>query len=102
MRPVSAKMNASEPQKTSRTSLYFTKNKLCSIEVQKIEIDFHEWGGRRDGAGRPRMPGRGRVPHRRRERHQAAHPVHVTIQVREGLPPIREPVLFRALPRRLS
>jgi REP element-mobilizing transposase RayT len=59
--------------------------------VQQIEIEFHEWGGGRDGAGRPRSPGRGR-----------AQPVHVTMRIREGLPPMREPVLFRELRRRIG
>jgi REP element-mobilizing transposase RayT len=70
--------------------------------VQQLDIDFHEWGGRRDGAGRPRSPGRGRVSHRPRERHRAAHPVHVTMRVRGGLPSMREPVLFSELRHRIG
>ena len=38
----------------------------------------------------------------RRERHRAAHPVHVTMRLREGLPSMREPVLFRELRRRIA
>jgi putative transposase len=38
------------------------------------------WGGRRVGAGRPRMLGRGRVAHHRRPAHRAEHPVHVTLR----------------------
>jgi putative transposase len=70
--------------------------------MEQLEIEFSSWGGRREGAGRPRLPGKGRVRHRARERHRAAHPVHVTMRVREGLPPLREAVLFREVQLRLK
>lgn len=48
------------------------------------------WGGRREGAGRPRTrahpgligPG---VPHLARPKHKARHPVHLTLRVRPGI-----------------
>jgi putative transposase len=70
--------------------------------MEQLEIEFSTWGGRRDGAGRPRGLGRGRVLHRARERHRNAHPVHVTMRVRDGLPPLREQVLFDEVRRRLG
>ncbi|HEY1954029.1 MAG TPA: transposase [Polyangiaceae bacterium] len=62
--------------------------------MQQLEIEFSTWGGARDGAGRKRRPGvRASVAHRPRERHARAHPVHVTLRARRGLPPFREKVL---------
>lgn len=54
------------------------------------------WGGKRKGAGRKptRAGGRPGVPHRPRPAHRSAHPVHVTLRAREGLPPFREQALF--------
>jgi hypothetical protein len=46
-------------------------------------------GGRRAGAGRPRMGFRRDVPHRRRPELSARHPVHVTLRVREKFPELR-------------
>ena len=72
----------------------------AQFKLQQLEIEFHTWGGRRDGAGRPRLP-RGPVPHRRRERHARSRPVHVTMRARRGLPTFREPVLFRVVRERI-
>ncbi len=55
------------------------------------------WGGKRPGAGRKPRDGRRSVPHRRRPSHRAAHPVHVTLRARAGLPPLREQALFGAI-----
>lgn len=64
--------------------------------MRQTEMQFHTWGGKRAGAGRkPRVPGaRPHVPHRAREAHKAAHPVHVTLRARAGLPPFRESGIF--------
>jgi REP element-mobilizing transposase RayT len=54
-------------------------------------------GGKREGAGRKRTrPGR-RAPHRARPRHNHAHPVHVTLRVRRGLPTLRHEGLHALL-----
>lgn len=71
------------------------------IKMKQLDLEFATWGGRRDGAGRRRAPGRGAVPHHRRERHAGAHPVHVTMRARRGLPPFRERVLFAAMRERI-
>jgi putative transposase len=70
---------------------------------QQREFVFRTWGGKRAGAGRKRTrPGRPCVPHRSRGRHAAAHPVHVTLRARAGLPPLRDRGLFRELRTALS
>jgi putative transposase len=59
------------------------------------ELPFRTWGGKRANAGRKRTrPGRPCVPHRARPAHRAAHPVHVTLRARAGLPPFRDRGIF--------
>jgi REP element-mobilizing transposase RayT len=48
------------------------------------------WGGRREGAGRPRLKHRPSVAHRARPFHDASHPVHVTWRVGRRLPNLRQ------------
>jgi REP element-mobilizing transposase RayT len=64
--------------------------------MRQTEMQFRTWGGKRDGAGRkPRFPNaRPHVPHRARGAHKSAHPVHVTLRARAGLPPFRERGIF--------
>jgi len=66
---------------------------------KQLDLTFpNTWGGKRAGAGRKRRQGaRSSVPHRPRATHLAAHPVHVTLRAREGLPPFREQALFAAI-----
>jgi REP element-mobilizing transposase RayT len=46
----------------------------------QTELRFErKWGGKRDGAGRPKT-GKKYVPHRPRPAHKKAHPVHVTLR----------------------
>jgi putative transposase len=59
-------------------------------------------GGRRIGAGRRPASHRRGVPHRRRPEHKSRHPLHVTLRVRRGLPPLREQVLFTSVRRALG
>ncbi len=58
------------------------------------EFVFRTWGGKRARAGRKACAGRAGVPHRVRAKHRAAHPVHVTLRARAGLPPFRERVVL--------
>ncbi len=57
---------------------------------------FRTWGGRREGAGRKaRDPNaRPNVAHRARPTHKTAHPVHVTLRARRGLPAFRDGGIF--------
>jgi REP-associated tyrosine transposase len=45
----------------------------------QLELRANTWGGKRDGAGRPKM-GKKYVPHRARPEHARSHPVHVTLR----------------------
>jgi putative transposase len=58
------------------------------------EFVFRTWGGKRARAGRKPRGSRAGVPHRVRAKHRAAHPVHVTLRARAGLPPFRERVVL--------
>lgn len=65
----------------------------------------HTHGGCRPGAGRKRKAPRPRLPHRARPRHDARHPVHVTLRRRAGLPSFRQQrvgALLLGLIRRLN
>jgi putative transposase len=57
------------------------------------------WGGRREGAGRPRLPASRRrsVPHERRAEHKPRFPVHLTMRAVRGLPSFRSDRLFPCL-----
>lgn len=57
-------------------------------------------GGRRPGAGRKRTSIK--TPHRRRPSHSEDEPLHLTLRVREGLPPLREPALYAAIERAIA
>jgi len=52
------------------------------------------WGGRREGAVRPRGP-RARDPHRRREPLAARFHCHVTLRIRRGIPSLCKASLVR-------
>ena len=55
------------------------------------------WGGRRSGAGRPRLLRRAGVAHRSRAQHKSRHPVHLTMRARAGLPSLRRQDVFRVV-----
>ncbi len=54
-------------------------------------------GGARPGAGRKPAGARAGVSHRTRAKLAARHPVHVTVKVRPGLPPLRSRGAYAAL-----
>lgn len=54
----------------------------------------HNWGGRRQGAGRKPKGEKPGVPHRRRPPLAARHPVHVTSKLQVGLPSLRRPEAY--------
>jgi hypothetical protein len=69
---------------------------------QQIELPLGRaktgWGGRRVGAGRPKVEGGPKgLPHRRRAFHDRREPVHVTMTVVAGLPSLREAALAMAI-----
>ena len=55
------------------------------------------WGGRRRGAGRPRVRERPGVPHTTRPEHQERHPLHVTLRIAPGLPSLRARAPFACI-----
>ena len=55
------------------------------------------WGGKRARAGRKPGQGRRSTPHRSRPLHKAAHPVHLTLRARRGVPSLRAPGVFRVV-----
>ncbi len=61
----------------------------CKRVPKQLELDLPTWGGARKGSGRKRVAAKKRVRHRKRERYDKAHPVHVTLRVREGVPSLR-------------
>ena len=58
-------------------------------------FDKPERGGRRDGAGRKRMPNRHDPDHRPRPEHKQRFPLHVVYRVCEGVPRLRKGLLTR-------
>ena len=60
------------------------------------------WGGKRTGAGRPRLAPRPLVPHRPRPVHQASYPEHLTWRCVAGLGSLRGAEVFPAIVAALS
>ncbi len=63
--------------------------------TKQLKLDLPEWGGKREGAGRPRtrthpgLDGPG-VPHLPRPELNPRHPVHVTLRMRPGIGYLRQ------------
>lgn len=57
------------------------KRRRRSRKPIQLELKERTWGGKREGAGRPKT-GKKYVPHRVRPEHKRAHPVHVTLRAR--------------------
>jgi putative transposase len=55
------------------------------------------WGGKREGAGRAPTLERPSPPHVSRPKHDARHPVHVTLRARQGLVSLRSERVFAVL-----
>ena len=71
---------------------------------QQTTLPFHrngKWGGYRPGAGRKPLPTsqRSGVPHRERAKLASRYPVHTTVRLRQGLPPLRNRRTNRVLRR---
>lgn len=59
-------------------------------------FDFKGWGGRREGAGRPRNPG-AKLAHATRPPLAARFPAHVTLRALPGAPSLRRAAPFAAI-----
>ncbi|HEY8079576.1 MAG TPA: transposase [Labilithrix sp.] len=69
---------------------------MRSRAPNQVEMKFPRWGGKRDGAGRPRGKS-GRVRHGARPRLSAHTPVLVTMRTRFVTSILREQMIFRAV-----
>src|SRR5262245_51080505 len=65
----------------------------------QLELRARTWGGKREGAGRPKT-GKKYVPHRLRPVHKRAHPVHVTVRARVSV--LRDSPVFEAVAEALA
>jgi putative transposase len=66
--------------------------------TRQLRLRIRTWGGKRAGAGRPRLKNRqSSVPHRPRPEHNARHPVHITLRARQDTPSFRTPAAVDAL-----
>jgi REP element-mobilizing transposase RayT len=61
-----------------------------------LDFDAGKHGGRREGAGRPEGPNP-RLWHRSRDEFSKAHPLHVTVPIRRGIPSLRSHKIVRAI-----
>ena len=63
----------------------------------KLDLPLkRKFGGRQEGAGRPRVAARRIIHHIKRDAFASRHPLHVTIRVREDIPKLRTPKFNRA------
>ena len=88
------------PTRFERGCVLKKNDYICPIQVKQLDLEMFDHGGARENAGRPRGP-RPNARHRPRERHRRAHPVHVTMRARGGLPSLREPVIAAEVARRI-
>src|SRR5215510_15936583 len=63
---------------------------------------FRTWGGKREGAGRPKTRPGTWVEHTRRKRVDPRAPLHVTVRMNEGVARLRRRNSFRAIRRALA
>jgi len=66
------------------------------------QLEFPSWGGKRNGAGRPRLAARPMVSHRRRPSHAARFPLHAVLRTVGDVPRLRQQAVFLAVKRALS
>jgi putative transposase len=65
---------------------------------KQLELRPRTWGGRREGAGRPRRASSG-VPHLTRPEHEQRFPLHVTWRIRRDVGNLRTDKRFRRIQR---
>ena len=69
---------------------------LYSSQMKQVELNFRTWGGRREGAGRPKKQGSG-MPHVPRATLAPRFPVHATWRMQRGVWNLRSGRSARAL-----
>ena len=65
--------------------------------ARQLELEYKAWGGPREGAGRKPRGSRAGMPHRPRAQLARYYPVHITVRMRRGLPPLRREAEFAVL-----
>jgi putative transposase len=68
-----------------------------SRRVKQLAMKFPTWGGKRKGAGRPRLAKRAGTPHQRRQRITGREPLHVTLRVERDAANLRTRSTFAAI-----
>jgi REP element-mobilizing transposase RayT len=67
--------------------------------MKQLTMKLNGWGGRRAGAGRPRLGKSPGVAHRLRERFAARFPIHVTVRVTQTTWNLRSRRSFKVIER---
>src|SRR3954451_8426116 len=62
-----------------------------------VQLELPTWGGRRKGAGRPKV--KGVVLHRRRQPHKSRFPLHITLKIRREVGSLRTDRRFARIQR---
>ncbi len=70
--------------------------------MSQVEMQFRTWGGKREGAGRPRAPGRRRYYPGKRPAHSKHEPVHVTLRVSNAIGELRRRRVYHAVRRAMA
>jgi REP-associated tyrosine transposase len=65
------------------------------MRAEQQSFKYRRWGGRRDGAGRPRTRDPG-VTHDARARLASRYPVHATLRALPGVPNLRRASVYAA------
>ncbi len=77
-----------------------TLSRRCQLGLELVERQG--WGGKRPGAGRPRLSARPLVAHRERPSLSANHPAHVTLRVHDHVWNLRSRRSFRVIETALN
>lgn len=96
-RPVARTSSRTTSRANARGTPRARRRGSRSKRAAQGEFFARTWGGPRKGSGRKRGAPRKQVEHRTRESFGRARPVHVTLNLVEGLPNLRERAAYRAL-----
>ena len=64
------------------------------MSMRPAQLELPAWGGKRPGAGRPRLSPRPLVSHRKRPEHAPRFPLHTVLRVEEDVPRLRRKQMF--------
>ena len=73
------------------------------VTQKALDLEFpRKFGGRQEGAGRPRTTKHRVTHHVRREEFSKNHPIHITFRVKDGLPSLRTQKFLKQFRQTLS